>query len=173
MKKRHPPRPSFLRKPKDPQVVAAEIMEQANYGFDIDQPDESSAKANFRANQARLRRWLDGITQANLHDQPPPEDVLNDLDEAMRDYRITVVPTASEPWYGEGARIELRPPPDLPARLAVLMRDVLLTGLHTRIRKCELKECEKFVFTPLRRRGRLRKYCSNTHKNRHNRRKNR
>ena len=137
----------------------------------MDEPFTGRANANALANQARVRRWLDAITRANLIDHPPPDDVLADIDSALEDYRIISIPTARSPGW-KPVRFVSGYTPDDPARLAVMMRDVLLAGLHTRLTKCELKECEKFVFTPTNGRGRLQRYCGKTHKNRHNRRKN-
>ena len=172
MNKTYLPRPPFLRKPREPAKAAVWLVEWANIGYDCDEPTSVRATGAALENQQRVRRWLDEITRANLLDLPLPDKAREDIESALKNYPIVAVPTLRPPWY-QPERIELRPTPDAPARLAIIMRDVILAQLHTRITKCGLRECERFVFTPLRARGRLQRYCGKTHKNRHNRRMNR
>lgn len=153
--------PPFLGKPRTGTDSARWLVKWANAGRG--KGETLVANRNFRMNQKRLRGWLDGIVKTNKLGDEPPRALLDDIDEALSDYRLIVVPLVRDPWY-KPVRFHkpITSPPDVPARLAIIIRSVVAEGLHIRLTKCGWRKCDNFIFTPGK--TKLFRYCQPNHK---------
>jgi hypothetical protein len=159
--------PPFMRKPSDAEGCLKWLVTWANCGHG--EADQVRGSAYLKGCQKKLRSWLDQIVRTNdLHD-PPTDSVLDEIDAALEDCQIVVVPTVRSPWYKP---VSIRNPlycsPDAMARLGLMMGTVISAGLERRVSKCGLKGCELFIYSPGPKR--LKRYCSERHRKRHHRR---